>query len=82
MHRGGKYPSFIIAATSVRRDAVETSQILQKELQDAGASASLIVVDYPGVNQLKAHGMIATDLTNLNCDMAKTLIKRVLTQDK
>jgi acetyl esterase/lipase len=80
VHRGGSYPSFIIAATQVRDDAVVTSQILQQKLRNAGGSAELIVVNYPNLSQLKAHSMIANDLANLDCDMTKTLLRRVLEQ--
>ena len=78
VHEGSSYPPFIMAATKVRTDAVETSQILQKELRASGASAELMIVDYPHAGQLKAHGLIAKDLANLDCDMTKALIGRVL----
>lgn len=80
VHRGGSYPPFIMAATQVRDDAVETSQILQQKLRDTGVSAELMVVNYPNLRQLKAHAMIAKDLANLDCDMTKTLLRRVLEQ--
>lgn len=76
--RGGSYPSFIMAATRVRRDAVQTSEILQRKLRDAGVSADLIIKDYPGVGQLHAHGKIAMELVDMNSDMTQTLIRRVL----
>jgi len=79
VHTGGAYPSFIIAATKVRSDAVETSQILQKKLIEAGGSADLIIKDYPGARQLQAHGMIAKELADMDSSMTKTLINRVLT---
>jgi len=78
VHKGGSYPAFIMAATKVRDDAVSTSRILKKELLDAGASAELMIVDYPGARQLQAHGDIAKDLANLNHPMTKKLIARVL----
>ncbi|MDE1152648.1 MAG: alpha/beta hydrolase [Micavibrio sp.] len=79
VHAGGSYPPFIMAATKVRSDAVSTSRLLKKELRDAGGSADLLIVDYPGASQLKAHGNIAKDLANLNCTLTKTLLARVLT---
>jgi arylformamidase len=75
---GRSYPAFIIAAAKVRRDAVSSSQILQNKLKASGASADLMIVDYPGLGQLKAHGMIAKDLANIDNAITKTLIQRVL----
>jgi arylformamidase len=80
VHRGGSYPPFIMAATKVRNDAVQTSQILQQKLRDAGASADLMIIDYPGLRQLKAHAKIASDLANLDSNMTKVLLARVLGQ--
>ena len=78
VHKGQKYPYFFIAATKVRDDAVATSQELQGKLREAGASADLLVVDYPSVGKLRAHGMIAKDLANMDADMTKRLMGRVL----
>jgi arylformamidase len=78
VHPGGHYPPFIIAATKVRQDAVSTSQKLQSELKAAGGSAELIIMDYPGEGQLRAHASINRDLGNLNSRMTRTLINRVL----
>ena len=78
VHKGGSYPPFIMAATKVRADAVETSTILQEKLREAGGSAELMIADYPGARQLKAHGLIAKDLANLDCEMTRALIGRVL----
>lgn len=78
VHEGMRYPSFIIAATQVRKDAVQTSQELQQKLRDAKAHADLIIVDYPHAGQLKAHGMIAKDLANMDADLTRRLIDRVL----
>jgi acetyl esterase/lipase len=75
---GGSYPSFIITAAQVRKDAVATSETLQKKLRSAGAFADLMVINYPGVGQLKAHGMIAAELADLNSSMTKALLERVL----
>lgn len=77
---GGSYPPFIMAATRVRRDAVETSQTLQSKLKAVGVSADLIIKDYPGVGQLKAHGKIAAELADMNSEMTQTLIRRVLSR--
>lgn len=74
---GGAYPPFIIAVTNARDDAVETSQVLKGKLQQAGAAAELMVMDYGG-GQLKAHGAIAKDLTNLDSKMTRHLLDRVL----
>jgi arylformamidase len=78
VHTNGTYPPFIIAATKVRSDAVATSQVLQSKLRAAGDSAELMIIDYPRAHQLKAHGLIAKDLANLDCAMTKTLLNRVL----
>lgn len=78
VHKGGQYPDFIIAAAKVRDDAVNTSKILQRKLTLAGAGAQLIIMDYPKMGQLKAHGAIATDLIDPNNTMTKTLLQRVL----
>ena len=76
---GGSYPPFFIAAAKVRDDAVFTSEILQKKLRAASSPAELMIMDYPGVGQLKAHGVIAKDLANLNSTMTQALLSRVLT---
>ena len=78
IREGGSYPAFYIAAVKVRDDAVSTSQIMVDKLRDVGATADLLIMDYPGARQLKAHGMIAADLANLDSAMTKTLIARVL----
>ncbi len=78
VNSGGQYPDFIIAATNVRKDAVETSQILQTKLRNAGAKADLIVMNYPEAGALKAHGLIAKDLAKMDSSMTKVLIQRVL----
>lgn len=78
---GGNYPPFIMAATKVRDDAVSTSQILQKKLRAAGGSADLMIIDYPGMRQLKAHGQIAKDLGNMASPMTRTFINRVLDKE-
>ncbi len=76
----GSYPPFIMAATKVRQDAVDTSRTLKKELKAAGGSAELLIVDHPGLSQLQAHGAIAKDLQDLNAVMAQRLLARVLQQ--
>lgn len=81
VHVGGEYPPFIIAAAKVRDDAVETSQILQKRLKEAGTPVDLIIMDYPKMGALKAHGAIAKDLANMDSEMTKTLIERVLAKE-
>ena len=80
VHSGSNYPAFIIAATQVRNDAVETSQILQQKLREAGGSAEFMVINYPNLGQLMAHAKIAEDLANPNCEMTKTLWHRILEQ--
>ena len=72
------YPAFIIGVTKVRKDAVSTSKTLQQKLMSVGASAQLIIMDYPGLGQLKAHGEIAKDLANPDNIMTNALIQRVL----
>ena len=76
----GSYPAFIMAATKVRQDAVDTSRALKKKLLAAGGSAELLIVDHPGLRQLQAHGQIAKDLQDMNADMTKRLLARVLQQ--
>ena len=71
VHTGGQYPPFIIAATKVRQDAVSTSQKLLSELQAAGDTAELIIMDYPGEGQLRAHASINRDLGNLKSIMLR-----------
>ncbi len=75
----GSYPPFLIAATAARPDAVNTSQILQTKLRATNDSADLMIMDYPGANQLEAHALIAEDLANLNSPMTKALLRRVTT---
>lgn len=77
VHAGGSYPRFIIAAAEARNDAVATSKVLQNKLRQAGVSAELLVMDY-GKGQMKSHGAIAKDLTNLDSQMTKRLLNRVL----
>ncbi len=77
VHPGGSYPAFIIAATKARGDAIETSQILQSKLRQAGGAAELMIMDYHA-GQMKSHGAIAKDLTNLDSPMTKRLLGRVL----
>lgn len=80
VHNGGKYPPFLMAAVKVRQDAVSNSQILQSKLRSAGGSAELMIVDYGKINQLKAHGMIAKSLADLDSQMTKALLARVLSE--
>lgn len=77
VHPGGSYPSFIIAAAAARDDAVATSRTLQGKLRQAGAAAELLVMDYDK-GQMKSHGAIAKDLTNLDSRMTRRLLDRVL----
>jgi acetyl esterase/lipase len=78
--KGGSYPPFFIAATRVRRDAVETSEELTRRLKEAGTPVEFMTMDYPGAGQLKAHGMIAMELTKVDSRMTKALLSRVLRQ--
>lgn len=75
---GGKFPPFIIAATSARENVVAQGQALATALQRAGTSAQVIVMDYDGDGALKAHGDIARDLVNFNSSMTQQLISYVL----
>lgn len=77
---GGSYPAFIIAAAAARDDAIDTSRILQGKLRQAGTSAELLVMDYDK-GQMKSHGAIAKDLTNLDSRMTRRLLNRVLGND-
>jgi acetyl esterase/lipase len=77
---GGSYPPFYIAATRARQDAVETSEELSRKLKAAGTPVEFITMDYPGVGQLRAHGMIAIELTKVDSRMTKALMSRVLQQ--
>lgn len=74
---GWAYPSFIIAVTKIRDDAMAQSQSLQKKLRNEGVSAEVIVVDYPNLTLLAAHMQICKDLTKLDIDLTKTLLRRV-----
>ncbi|MPM82805.1 hypothetical protein SDC9_129867 [bioreactor metagenome] len=75
---GGIYPPFIIAVTKIRDDAMTQSQNLQKRLRSEGVSAEVIVVDYPNLTLLAAHMQIFKDLTKLDIDLTKTLLRRVM----
>jgi arylformamidase len=75
----GAYPPFLIAATSARPDAINTSQTLQAKLRSANDSADVMVMDYGNAGQLQAHGLIAEDLANLDSAMTKALLRRVTT---
>lgn len=76
----GSYPAFIMAANKVRQDAVDTCRALKRKLVAAGGSAEFLIVDHPGLRALEAHGQIAKDLQDMNADMTKRLIARVLQQ--
>lgn len=66
----GSCPPFIIAATKQRPEAVEESAALKNALP----GSKLIVMDYPGDGQLKAHGQIAQDLLDLDNSMTRQLL--------
>lgn len=74
---GGRYPAFIIAASKARFDAVAESRRLAKALTAAGASASVMVRDFPGKNQLESHGAIAKELADPDSTLTQALWRRV-----
>jgi len=76
--KGGSYPPFYIAATSVRTDAVQTSEELVRKLKEAGTPVEFITMDYPGAGQLMAHAKIAGDLAKVDNRMTQALLSRVL----
>lgn len=74
----GTYPAFIIAAAENRRDAVDTTRALEKKLKSSGTPVDVIIMNYPDLGQLKAHGKIASDLSNIDNTMTRKLLSRVL----
>jgi len=68
-------PPFLIAVEKQRPEAWEESIALEKALP----KAKLIVMDYPGEGQLKAHGDIARDLMDPANVMTKQLLAFVQT---
>lgn len=74
----GSYPAFIIAAAQNRRDAVDTTRLLEKKLRSSGTPVEVVIMDYPGTSQLKAHSLIASDLMNIDNTMTQKLLSRVL----
>ena len=74
----GHYPPFIIAVNQVRDDAVATSRALAKKLRAAGTPVTVLIKNYPGKNQLAAHGAIAKELGDANSDMTQALWAKVL----
>lgn len=76
---GGSYPAFILSAVSTRDDSVETNRTLQQKLQAIGANAEFMIVDFSGHKGWPlAHGQIAVDLKDLDKDLTKKLLRRVL----
>lgn len=63
-------PPFIIATVKQRPEAWEESAAFDKALP----GSKLIVMDYPGSGQLKAHAEIARDLLDLENSMTKQLL--------
>jgi acetyl esterase/lipase len=63
-------PPFIIAVTKQRPEAWQESVAFKEAL----AKSKLIVRDYPGSGQLKAHAEIARDLLDINNDMTQQLL--------
>lgn len=74
----GNYPPFIMATTKVRSNAIATCRDLQEKLKSAKASAEVIIMDYPNMSVLQAHGAIARDLENTDSTMTRALLDRVL----
>lgn len=75
---GHRYPRFIIAAVKIRKDAVATSEALKEKLENARTEADLLIMDYPGARQLKAHGLIAKELKDIHSPMTSVLLEQVL----
>lgn len=71
-------PPLIIAAVRQRPEAVQESKALEQALP----GSQLILKDYPGTGQLKAHGQIARDLLNADDSMTKQLIAFVKAKSK
>ncbi len=72
----GASPPMIIATVQQRPDALEESTALHKLLP----GSKLIVMDYPRMTQLKAHGQIARDLVDLDNSMTVKILDFVRTQ--
>ena len=66
-------PPFIIATVKQRTEAVQES----KALAEALPGSKLIVQDYAGLGQLKAHGQIARDLVDTQNSMTGQLLNFV-----
>lgn len=75
---GGSYPPFIMGVNKIRDDAVAQCQALQKKLENEGVAAEVIIVDYPNLAPLVAHIQICKEIANLDCDLTRTLLRRVL----
>lgn len=76
-NRHERYPPFIFAATKQRSNAVFQMNEMIEQLQRDGATAQGMVVDYPTLRQLKAHGEIARDLSDPTSTMTKRLMVEV-----
>lgn len=63
-------PRFLIAAVKQRPEAVSESKALNEVLPES----TLVIVDYPGMGQLAAHGQIAKDLADFEKDLTKNLL--------
>lgn len=63
-------PPFLIAVTNQRKEAKHESRTLCEVLP----KCKLIVMDYPQLNQLQAHGAIARDLIDPENSMTKQLL--------
>lgn len=66
-------PPFIIATVTQRAEAMQESSALAKLLP----GSQFIVQDYANFGQLKAHGQIARDLTDVRNPMTERLIRFV-----
>ena len=63
-------PPFVIATVKQRPEAVSESKALHAVLPNS----TLVVVDYPGMGQLAAHGLIAKELADFEKDLTKKLL--------
>ncbi len=72
----GVSPQMIIATVKQRPDALEESTTLHKLLP----GSELIVMDYPRMTQLKAHGQIARDLVDIDNSMTVQILDFVRNQ--
>jgi len=70
---GAVYPPFMIATVKQREGAVAQSKALAEKLP----RTTLMVRDYPGLGQLKAHGQINRDLADPTNPMTQSFMRFV-----